>query len=104
MSRAYLIHYPVGKNGRMTVRFEQSQKSSRCPTGVRFAVIGFLTTKDGEREVIRIDNAPHHGIGTTHIHYLDEKEGKENVIVHHFKSYSQACDYVERYLRERDHD
>jgi hypothetical protein len=101
MSRTRIIHYPVGENARMTIKLEPTTKSPRYPTGMRFAAMGFITTEEGEYEIIRIDNTPHRGTARTHIHYFNKKE---KVIFHDFKSYSQSCEYIEQYLKERDCD
>jgi len=93
MFRRHTSHYSINERKWMTIRFEQQPKSAQCPSGVRFAVMGFVD----EEEVIRIDNSPHHGIARTHIHI----NGKVTFL--EFASQAQACDYVEQHLR-RYHD
>lgn len=99
MSSSHQFSYPIGKKSEIIVIFEQREKSRTCPTGIRFAVLGFIMNGEKRSQVIRIDNAPHHGIPKTHIHYIKEKE-----VLFRELSYAAAQDLVRNYLEEREHD
>ncbi len=63
-------------------------KSPQHPAGVKFAVVGRV---DG-RSVIRVDNYPHHGMGT-HVHI-----GKRVLPLPDITNPTEATTYVERFL------
>lgn len=83
----------VGKHVELTVNFRKCRKSTQCPTGHKWAVIGKIHDESW-KEVIRVDNSAHQGRPEPHIHLAGR------VKYRYFSSYQEAYDYVIMFLKK----
>ncbi|MEK6849402.1 MAG: hypothetical protein AABY01_02410 [Nanoarchaeota archaeon] len=87
--------YLIGDHLQLKRKARTVPKTEQNPAGILFAVVGQARLRDQFRDVIRIDNYPHHDMGT-HVHVNGRVLHLPEIV-----DPNRAMEYVEHYLKQK---